>query len=153
MAQNRQPHDDLVGLHFEMGGHLGAMRGQILGMAKQLYLVRREGADHLELMELDDLRSAKFFESAGARSMASSGVAGSVGAGAAGGDGGLVARVADAAALSHAPDGQTAASPVTGSTASSEDAAAAPQLAGGKRRLSDQIKRAVSLRPAPPAGD
>ncbi|MEM8627174.1 MAG: hypothetical protein AAGF32_04460, partial [Pseudomonadota bacterium] len=88
MAQNRQPHDDLVGLHFEMGGHLGAMRGQILGMAKQLYLVRREGADHLELMELDDLRSAKFFESAGARSMASSGVAGSVGAGAAGGDGG-----------------------------------------------------------------
>ena len=54
--------DALIGLRFELSGGLGKMSGDIVGKAGPLYLVRREGADHLELLELDDLKSARFFE-------------------------------------------------------------------------------------------
>lgn len=54
--------DALVGLRFEVSGGLGRMSGRILGKTGGLYLVRREGAEHLELLSLDDLRSAKFYD-------------------------------------------------------------------------------------------
>jgi len=54
--------DALVGLRFEVSGGLGRMAGRIVGKAGGLYLVRKDGAAHLELLALDDLRSAKFFE-------------------------------------------------------------------------------------------
>jgi hypothetical protein len=53
--------DSLVGLRFEVSGGLGRMSGRIVGKAGALYLVRKEGANHLELLALDDLRSAKFY--------------------------------------------------------------------------------------------
>lgn len=53
--------DALIGLKFEVGGGLGKMSGRILGKAGTLYLVQREGASHFELLELEDLRSAKFY--------------------------------------------------------------------------------------------
>lgn len=53
--------DALVGLRFEVGGGLGKMSGRILGRVRHLYLIQRAGAEHLELIELDDLRSAKFY--------------------------------------------------------------------------------------------
>jgi hypothetical protein len=53
--------DALVGLRFEVGGGLGRMSGTIVGKAGQLYLVQKAGADFLELLQLDDLRSAKFY--------------------------------------------------------------------------------------------
>ncbi len=55
--------DSLVGLRFELSGGLGKMAGEIVGRAGELYLVQRDGADHLELLELSDLRSAKFYRS------------------------------------------------------------------------------------------
>lgn len=54
-------HDDLVGLRFEVGGGLGRMSGRVLGKVGDLYLVQRQGAEHMELLELDDLRSAKLY--------------------------------------------------------------------------------------------
>ena len=54
--------DALVGLRFEVSGGLSRMSGRILGKAAGLYLVRRDGAAHLELLSLDDLRPAKFFD-------------------------------------------------------------------------------------------
>lgn len=53
--------DALVGLRFEVGGGLGRMSGRILGKAGSLYLVQKTDAEHLELLTLDDLRSAKFY--------------------------------------------------------------------------------------------
>ena len=53
--------DVLVGLRFEVSGGLGRMSGRIVGKAGALYLVQKHGAEHLELLELDDLRSAKFY--------------------------------------------------------------------------------------------
>ena len=53
--------DALVGLRFEVSGGLGRMSGRIEGKAGGLYLVRKEGAGHLELLAMDDLRSAKFY--------------------------------------------------------------------------------------------
>ncbi len=53
--------DALVGLRFELSGGLGKMAGDIVGKAGGLYLIRRDGAAHLELIELDDLRGAKFY--------------------------------------------------------------------------------------------
>jgi hypothetical protein len=38
------------------------MAGRVVGKAAGLYLVQREGAEHMELLDLDDLRSAKFFD-------------------------------------------------------------------------------------------
>ena len=56
--------DALVGLRFEVSGGLGKMSGRVLGKAGGLYLVQKEGAAYLELLALDDLRSAKFFADA-----------------------------------------------------------------------------------------
>lgn len=56
--------DALVGLRFEVSGGLGRMAGRVVGKAGGLYLVRKDGAAHLELLALDDLRSARFFEDA-----------------------------------------------------------------------------------------
>ena len=56
--------DALVGLRFEVSGGLGRMSGHILGKAGALYLVQKDGAPHFELLELDDLRSAKFYRGA-----------------------------------------------------------------------------------------
>ena len=53
--------DALVGLRFEVSGGLGRMAGRVLGKAGALYLVRKDGAAHLELLGIDDLRSAKFY--------------------------------------------------------------------------------------------
>ena len=53
--------DVLVGLRFEVSGGLGRMSGRVVGKAGPLYLVQKQGAEHLELLALDDLRSAKFF--------------------------------------------------------------------------------------------
>ena len=53
--------DVLVGLKFEVSGGLGRMSGRVVGKAGPLYLVQKQGAEHLELLALDDLRSAKFF--------------------------------------------------------------------------------------------
>ena len=53
--------DVLVGLRFEVSGGLGRMSGCIVGKAGALYLVQKLGAEHLELLALDDLRSAKFY--------------------------------------------------------------------------------------------
>jgi len=53
--------DVLVGLRFEVSGGLGRMSGRIVGKAGGLYLVQKQGAEHLELLALDDLRSAKFY--------------------------------------------------------------------------------------------
>jgi len=58
--------DVLVGLRFEVSGGLGRMGGHILGKAGGLYLVQKQGAEHFELLGLDDLRSAKFYPEAGA---------------------------------------------------------------------------------------
>lgn len=56
--------DALVGLRFEVGGGLGRMTGRVLGKVGRLYLVQKAGAEHMELLELDDLRSAKFYADA-----------------------------------------------------------------------------------------
>jgi len=56
--------DALVGLRFEVSGGLGRMSGRILGKAGALYLVQRQGAEHMELLALDDLRPAKFYADA-----------------------------------------------------------------------------------------
>ena len=53
--------DALVGLRFEVSGGLGRMSGRVLGKAGALYLVQKQGVEHLELLQLDDLRSAKFY--------------------------------------------------------------------------------------------
>ena len=53
--------DALVGLRFEVSGGLGRMSGRIAGKAGALYLVQKQGAEHFELLALDDLRSAKFY--------------------------------------------------------------------------------------------
>jgi hypothetical protein len=53
--------DALIGLRFEVSGGLGRMTGRIIGKAAHLYLVQKTGAEHFELLELEDLRSAKFF--------------------------------------------------------------------------------------------
>ena len=53
--------DVLVGLRFEVSGGLGRMSGEVIGKAGQLYLVQKQGAEHLELLAIDDLRSAKFY--------------------------------------------------------------------------------------------
>ena len=53
--------DALIGLRFELSGGLGKMAGEVVGKVGALYLVRRDAADHLELLELDDLRSARFY--------------------------------------------------------------------------------------------
>lgn len=53
--------DALIGLWFEVGGGLGRMSGQVVGKARDLYLVRRDGSEHLELLQLDDLRSGRFY--------------------------------------------------------------------------------------------
>ncbi len=56
--------DALIGLRFEVGGGLGRMTGHVIGKVGHLYLVRKSGADHLELLELDDIRSARFYTGA-----------------------------------------------------------------------------------------
>lgn len=53
--------DALVGLKFEVGGGLGRTSGRILGKVGALYLVQKTDSDHMELLALDDLRSAKFY--------------------------------------------------------------------------------------------
>ncbi|MEZ5926448.1 MAG: hypothetical protein R3D57_18925 [Hyphomicrobiaceae bacterium] len=53
--------DALVGLRFEVGGGLGRTTGRIVGKAGPLYLVHKTEATHMELLTLDDLRSAKFY--------------------------------------------------------------------------------------------
>lgn len=53
--------DVLVGLRFEVSGGLGRMSGRVVGKTGSLYLVQKDGAGHLELLELDDLRPAKFY--------------------------------------------------------------------------------------------
>jgi hypothetical protein len=53
--------DALVGLRFEVGGGLGRTSGRIVGKAGALYLVQKTDAEHMELLALDDLKSAKFF--------------------------------------------------------------------------------------------
>lgn len=57
--------DALVGLRFELNGGLGRMAGVVVGKAGALYLVQRDDAQHLELLELSDLRSAKFHATSG----------------------------------------------------------------------------------------
>ena len=54
--------DALVGLRFEVSGGLGRMSGIIVGKVGDLYLVQKSSSGHMELLMLDDLRSAKFFE-------------------------------------------------------------------------------------------
>ncbi len=53
--------DVLIGLRFEVSGGLGRMSGRVVGKTGTLYLVQKDGAEHLELLELDDLRPAKFY--------------------------------------------------------------------------------------------
>jgi hypothetical protein len=53
--------DVLVGLRFEVSGGLGRMSGRVVGKTGSLYLVQKDGVEHLELLEIDDLRSAKFY--------------------------------------------------------------------------------------------
>ena len=53
--------DALVGLRFELNGGLGRMAGVVVGKAGDLYLVQRNETEHMELLELTDLRSARFF--------------------------------------------------------------------------------------------
>ena len=53
--------DALIGLRFEVSGGLGKMMGRVLGKVGSLYLVQKSGAAYFELLEIDDLRSAKFF--------------------------------------------------------------------------------------------
>lgn len=53
--------DALVGLRFEVGGGLGRMSGRVVGKVGSLYLVHKTDAEHMELLTLDDLRSAKFY--------------------------------------------------------------------------------------------
>lgn len=65
--------DALIGLRFEVGGGLGRMTGRVLGKAGHLYLVQKTDADFLELLELDDLRSAKFFADAPAMTTVTTG--------------------------------------------------------------------------------
>ncbi|MEZ5773851.1 MAG: hypothetical protein R3D33_03865 [Hyphomicrobiaceae bacterium] len=60
--------DALIGLRFEVGGGLGRMSGRVVGKVGHLYLVERTGAGYLELLELDDLRSAKFYTGSGGES-------------------------------------------------------------------------------------
>ncbi|MEL7542176.1 MAG: hypothetical protein AAGJ70_00210, partial [Pseudomonadota bacterium] len=59
---NAKSPDAIVGLRFELSGGLGRMSGQVIGTVQDLYLVQRDGADHLELLELSDLRAARFFK-------------------------------------------------------------------------------------------
>ena len=54
--------DALIGLRFEVSGGLGRMSGVVVGKVGGLYLVQKTGSEHLELLMLDDLRSAKFYE-------------------------------------------------------------------------------------------
>ena len=54
--------DALVGLRFEVSGGLGRMSGIVIGKVGGLYLVQKTGSEHMELLMLDDLRSAKFYE-------------------------------------------------------------------------------------------
>ncbi|MEL6288308.1 MAG: hypothetical protein AAFQ42_12615 [Pseudomonadota bacterium] len=53
--------DAIVGLRFEVSGGLGRMSGRVLGRVQDLYLVQRDGLEHSELLELGDLRPARFF--------------------------------------------------------------------------------------------
>lgn len=62
--------DALVGLRFEMSGGVGRMSGLVLGKAGDLYLVQRDGVDYSELLELSDLRTARFFGAKGGVSAA-----------------------------------------------------------------------------------
>ena len=62
--------DVLVGLRFEVSGGLGRMSGRVVGKTGSLYLVQKDGAEHLELLELDDLRPAKFYRDKMAESAA-----------------------------------------------------------------------------------
>jgi hypothetical protein len=62
--------DVLVGLRFEVSGGLGRMAGRVIGKTGALYLVQKDGAEYLELLELDDLRSAKFYRDQTAESIA-----------------------------------------------------------------------------------
>ncbi len=125
--------DDLVGLFFHMGGHLGAVSGEIVGAAQGLYLVRREGAAHLELMELDDLRSARFFTPAD-WSKAGHTIAGQASdSGAANAAPSLMARVGDAVPTTADATSQNVSAQDAGATAKPTEPP--------KRRFLDQIKR------------
>jgi len=53
--------DALVGLRFEVTSGLGRMSGRIVGKSGGLYLIAKTGADHMELLMPDDLRSARFY--------------------------------------------------------------------------------------------
>jgi len=120
--------DALVGLWFEVGGGLGRIGGQIIGKAGPLYLVRKEDAEHLELVELDDLRSAKFFERSSV--MKDKANADKTPSPAAAPD--------DLKQAAHSEDGPTG-----------KPADPALDQAPQKRRLSEQIRRAIVNRENP----
>lgn len=110
--------DALIGLRFEVGGGLGRMTGRVLGKAGHLYVVQKTDADYFELLELDDLRSAKFFPD-------------------------HVEEAPAVPATTVAPRGATgpAAAPVA-----TPAPVAAPLEAPVKRRLSEQLRRRLSGR-------
>jgi len=116
--------DALVGLRFEVGGGLGRMSGEIVGKVGALYLIRKDEAEHLELLEIDDLRSAKFYPPAGLKS-----------AGPGGGENGV-----DRAS----PSGDGAADAASTGEHSAAEADGAP----AKTRLAERMRRAAILRDA-----
>lgn len=135
MAVHGQGEDDvLVGLEFELTGGLGRMAGRIVGKANGLYLVQREGADHFELMDVDDLRGARFFKAGTARAPAGAA------AEALAVNRGLLAAKRQAEATSAPGPG----APQPAAKAAGDPAAEPAE--GGQRRLGDQIRKAVARR-------
>jgi hypothetical protein len=105
--------DALIGLRFEVGGGLSRMTGRVLGKTGGLYLVQKTDCDYCELLQLDDLRSAKFYWDAPETA---------------------AAKPADSAVTTPADP----APPISAESGDKDpEAAASP----GRRRLADQLRR------------
>jgi len=131
--RDRQEDDSLVGMWFEMGGGLGRMTGRIHGKAGELYLIQRDGVQHFELMELDDLRAARFFAAGGqGQQSTGAGTASQAGAG------------TERTAIRNGARADNADS--QGAGAQGAGMADGDNGQGKKRRLGDQIRRAVRTR-------
>ena len=132
--------DALVGLRFELNGGLGQMSGDIVGKAVTRYLVRKDGASFFELMDLEDLRSAKFFEASNLKKSASN-------------------SARDASRKDHngkvdptvrRPSVASVTAPqqpmeVAAATSQKSNSASAPAKPA-KRRISEQLRRATASR-------
>ena len=141
--------DALIGLWFEVGGGLGRTSGQIIGKAQNLYLVRRDGASHLELLQLEDLKSGRFFPNQPSGTEAAPAAAAETVAPSAPKQktDGFV-RTNEIPPLAE-PTPEVSHAPATAASApkpSPTPATESPPTGEPKRRLSDQIRRAVSLR-------